>query len=1048
MANSLENNDLINKYGGVDKIFFKNVLEPDRDKFEITESHDSDLITLSPYLNKDDLISSLKENNDKTTFLTLNIQSLNAKFDELKIFIYDLKEKHNCEISIICLQETWLSETCDQNIYQLENYTLVTLGHICSKHGGLAAYVHKNYTIKTLDYYKKSKVWEGLFFELTKSNQDKKIIIGNIYRPPKNLAANYEEFTNELCNTISRFNKNYKNIILMGDFNINLLEVNTKRSVARFVDFIFTQSLSPKITLPTRLNKRSATLIDNFFCKFGSDQENVSAGILIDKISDHLPCFLSIELFKKNKIKSTHYVEIRGKVSNAENKFKDYLNQNLKDLDRDTNRNPNNNYNKIENYLTTGLNLFYPKKNVKFNKYRHKKSSWITAGIIKSIEQRNRMYRKLKETPITCKNYNNRKINLKTFNKILKHSIKISKTIYFANEFEKFKFDIKNTWATLNSILNRKKNKGKLPDYLILDGKEIHEKENIANAFNNYFSNIGPSLASKIPANNSNSFESYLDTTIKHTFNFNKVSEAEILSVINSINSKTSSGHDNITTKLLKILKHQLVQPLLLTVNQALACGIFPDKLKIAKIAPLHKKDEINQITNYRPISLLPALSKVFEKIIYNQIYNYFSANNLFFDGQYGFRQKHSTELAALELYDKVSKSLDQNNIPFNIYIDLSKAFDTIDHQILLRKLKYYGFSELAIKLMNSYLTNRLQYVQFDGCNSRMTDSLCGVPQGSILGPLLFLIYVNDIVNSSNIFQFISYADDITLLGNLHNFYNKSKISSTNINNELKKVNNWLNSNKLSINISKSKFMVFCKRKKNILLPELKIDNIIIEHVNSFNFLGIDFNSKLTWTNHINKISNKISRTIGVMNKIKETVPQKILKLIYNSLIYSHLNYGNLLWGHDTRRLFILQKKAVRVICNSKSRSHCDPLFIKLGLLKLKDIFNLRQAKFFFNLMNDNMPSYFQCFKPKINIHNYTTRRNHTYQLPRIRHEFIKKSLHYSMITLVNSLPHNLTQKCFTHSLFTFTLYIKKYFIETYSEVCAVDDCYVCNNNN
>ena len=225
---------------------------------------------------------------------------------------------------------------------------------------------------------------------------------------------------------------------------------------------------------------------------------------------------------------------------------------------------------------------------------------------------------------------------------------------------------------------------------------------------------------------------------IKNTFSFDEVNEIEILNIIDKL-----KNIDNISNKAIKFIKNLIATPLALIINQSLMLGSFPDKLKIAKIRPLLKKNDPSSFTNYRPISLLPVISKIFEKVIHKQLLNYFTSNNMFSQCQYGFRPKHSTEHAALQLHDYIIRQLDINKTPFSIFIDLSKAFDTIDHTILFKKMKYYGIKHC--NLLISYLVNRMQCVVFKEATSSLLNINTGVPQGSILGPLLFLIYINDL---------------------------------------------------------------------------------------------------------------------------------------------------------------------------------------------------------------------------------------------------------------------------------------------------------------
>ena len=256
-----------------------------------------------------------------------------------------------------------------------------------------------------------------------------------------------------------------------------------------------------------------------------------------------------------------------------------------------------------------------------------------------------------------------------------------------------------------------------------------------------------------------------------------------------------------------------------------------------------------NFFSNYRPISLLPSISKIFEKVIFNQMSEYFENNDLIFKNQYGFRKNHSTEFASLHLTDYLNFKMDRMSTPLSIFLDLSKAFDTLDHKILLSKLKPYGKNGISYNLLSTYLTNRKQYVQFESSCSEMLDTQYGVPQGSILGPLLFVIYINDFQNASKVFQFIMYADDTTLTCCV------DTIQSNNIdkviNEELNKVNYWL------VNFNKTKYMQFHKAPKHVPHLHLQINNNEISRVETFNFLGPQVNENLKWNTHIDHISKK-----------------------------------------------------------------------------------------------------------------------------------------------------------------------------------------------
>ena len=498
--------------------------------------------------------------------------------------------------------------------------------------------------------------------------------------------------------------------------------------------------------------------------------------------------------------------------------------------------------------------------------------------MIRSIKFRDNLYNRLKLLPLESELHHTTKINLTTCNKILQKSIRAAKFSYYNDQFTKYKSDSRKTWSTISSIMSRKNNGKNHPDYFLLNNARISDKKNIAEKFNTFFTNIGPKLSNEIPAPQGISYKTFLKQKISCAFNFNLVEVKDIIDTINKLAPKSSCGYDNISTKLLKQLS-PIVSPFItVIINQSLCTGIFPDKLKIAKVLPLFKKGNIHLFDNYRPISLLPSISKVFEKIVYKQVYDYFLTHKLIYNSQYGFRHLHSTELAALELSDRLMQNLDKGKIPIAVYLDLSKAFDTLDHYILLEKLMYYGIKGTELSWFQSYLSNRRQYVHFDDSDSSLLTISTGVPQGSILGPLLFLIYMNDISEASDKFYSILYADDTTLTEPLCSFdvladsrnFNRS-ILTENINRELKAIHIWLCVNKLSLNIPKTKFMIFHHKQRKIdnFIPELKINDYVIERVCEFNFLGLIIDESLSWNAHIQKVSNKISRTLGTLNRLK-----------------------------------------------------------------------------------------------------------------------------------------------------------------------------------
>ena len=612
---------------------------------------------------------------------------------------------------------------------------------------------------------------------------------------------------------------------------------------------------------------------------------------------------------------------------------------------------------------------------------------------------------------------------------------------------------MKKTWRIINETLGKTNQKNNLPMFIEHNNTLITDPNRISNTFNDYFANIGSDLASNICADGNNEmYKQYLLTQSQCTCKFEKIHEDDILKIINKMDNKSSSGYDMFSNKIIKAIKNEISKPLTLIINQMLESGIFPDSLKIAKIIPLYKKGNINSITNYRPISLLPTLSKVFERVIFNQLYLYLDHNNLLSEEQYGFRANHSAELAAIKLADYIVQEIDRKLTPVNIYIDLSKAFDTLNFDILLYKLHYYGITDIALKLLKSYMSNRKQYVKYNVNESGFKEIKTGVPQGSILGPLLFSIYINDLSTISNTFKFIMYADDTTIYFNTEDFP-KDNLAK-HITTELDKVDVWLKHNKLSLNVDKTKCMTFHTCQKKIELLQLSIDGKPIEHVKYFKFLGILFDENLTWKCHINMVTNKLSKVIGILNRLKHVYPQNALLSIYHSLFATHLNYGLLLWGTHVNRVSKLQKKAVRIMSNSEYLAHSEPLFKTLKLLKIEDLYKLKLMKFYYNLSYNLLPSYFNYYLEVINNAfpcQYELRQiaRPLIRPQRTRLVFTESNVLFQLIQLLNythiHYPEILEKiKYKTHTYHGFSYNVKEKYLGTYKYECSNLICYKC----
>ena len=386
---------------------------------------------------------------------------------------------------------------------------------------------------------------------------------------------------------------------------------------------------------------------------------------------------------------------------------------------------------------------------------------------------------------------------------------------------------------------------------------------------------------------------------------------------------------------------------------------------------------------------------------------------------------------------------MDLGLTPSAVFLDLSKAFDTLDHNIMIEKLRHYGIENKSLNWFVSYLEKRQQFVEFQNKCSEISFLSTGVPQGSILGPLLFNIYVNDIKNATQHFNIIQYADDTSLIS--------SSCDSVLINDELSKVQQWLILNKLSLNITKTKYMVFSPRSKKIQLPNLTLNNTPIEHVNQFDFLGVVLDENVKWDKHINKVGNKINRNIGLISKLKYYLSVHTLKTLYNSLILRYFNYGILAWGLSTssKRLVILQKKAARILTKSKFNAHSNPILKSLKLLKVPDLYRLQVLKFYYKYVHSELPDFFQSFvlKKRSHVHPYSTSKSSDLISNRTKHKFADACLKNQIPVIMNNTADNIISKLYTHSFNGYSKYIETKIIECYSTECTLDNCYICSVN-
>ena len=484
---------------------------------------------------------------------------------------------------------------------------------------------------------------------------------------------------------------------------------------------------------------------------------------------------------------------------------------------------------------------------------------------------------------------------------------------------------------------------------------------------------------------------------------------------------------NTISSTVLVESKHIITPVICHLINLFVQQGYFPEKLKNGCITPIFKTGDKKKVQNYRPVCSLSPLSKIIEKVINNRMVDFLNDNNIFSDTQFGFRKNMGTEAALLNYIDYIQSNLNLGNHTISIFLDLSKAFDVIDHKILETKLYHYGFRGKFLEFILSFIKDRQYFVHINGKNSATKTVNIGVPQGSTLGPLLFLLYINDMAKCSLKLFLSQFADDSTIT-----YSSKTSIPDAKniIEEEFKKILEWLAANKLIINLSKTHLMAFTNSPYEPV--SVTVNNQTINEVTETKFLGVILDNKLCWDAHIKHISNKMSKSVSILKMLKYTFPTKALKTIYHSLIYPYFNYCNLIWGSAAsshlNSITLIQKKCIRIISKAGYYDHTEPLFNAHNVLTVPKIYNYNCAKFIYQCYNNNT---YTNFKNKLlknsDIHSYNTRSKDILRKPFVRLHKFSNSFLYNGIDIWNRLSERIK---LVNSFDSFKILTKSYFIE------------------
>ena len=885
----------------------------------------------------------------------LNICSIVNKVDYLDILL------HDNNIDIFCVSETWTESNIDDSELMINGYDFCRLDRANGMtHGGVMCYIKENLSFKQNTDIHDDEV-ESIFIEINLPNT-KPVVVGTVYRPPDSTV----DIIDKIDVLFQKCNSIYDDVYILGDFN---LDINKNCSSKKVSNLAKNSQMCQLITDYTRITEKTRTTIDLIFVS--SPELVISSGVHSLGLSDHS----LIYVVRKHK-----QIKLPPRTVTSRN-FKNFDETCFVTTIQNIDWEQIHCIDDVDDALCKWQTLF----NEACDKYAPFKTKrikghlpeWVNNDFLALCKDRDYFYTKAHKTNDhddwkKAKAIRNRVNNMKFY----------LKKRYFESSIKNNMHDSKKLWKTLKKVIPSKKKSIATNIVKSNDHGNVTTGKDTANSFNQFFTSVGKDLSKqfhnvnlKCPCNDVRSSTS----DCNDNFKFENVSYDFVYNQIYKMDNNKSTGLDEFNVKLLKLAAPYVSTSLAHICNLSLNNSIFPDNWKKAKVTPIFKSGDKSNVSNYRPISVLPIISKIIERNVHNQLYAYLCSRNILSDAQSGFRANYSTTTTLLDVQDYILNNMDKGFVTGAIFLDLKKAFDTVDHEILINKLASYGIKDNELDWFKSYLCNRSQAVHVNSFLSDFKTYNTGIPQGSILGPLLFIIFVNclpDVVTCKT----VMYADDTSLMCKAKDV-NELKVK---LESNLKAVANWFKANKLTLNTDKTKFMVFGT---NHMIDQynditLSFDDKLIEKVSVFKYLGIKFDSNMSWSSHIDYLSGNISKRIGIVKRIKHFIPQETLIMLSNALVIPHFDYASSVWSNcsanDQNNLQVLHNRLARTILSADIRTPIDDLLSSVNWIRLCDRWSNHMLILTFKCIKDMCPDYLcNQFKFVHNIHDHIT-RSHT----------------------------------------------------------------------